>query len=209
MATLGALKAAIASDLGRDDLAAQTAGKIADAIACYENERFWFNVSRNFTLTTVPGQAAYASADGTAVADFIRIDAVFLPRNQSIYPLDRFEPVDFEIVAGGMAGSGRPTAFATIDDTLRLWPTPLLALSLRLHAHHRLPALAGDDDGNAWTTDAEHLVRTHAKMLLYLDVLDDAEAATRMQAQLPGLLANLRQQTSARMATGMIEPAGW
>lgn len=47
MGTLAQLKANIASDLSRDDLASQTAGKIADAVAAYQNERFWFNVSRN------------------------------------------------------------------------------------------------------------------------------------------------------------------
>lgn len=209
MGTLAQLKANIASDLSRDDLASQTAGKIADAIDAYANERFWFNVSRNFTFATVAGLAAYGAADLSVIPDLVRIDAMFLPRSQSIYPLDRYEPADFEVIAGGMSGGGRPTAFTYVDRTIRLWPTPTAVYTLRLHGHFRLPALAGDADSNAWTTEAEHLIRTHAKMLLYLDVLEDMDAAARMQAQLPGLLASLRSETSARSSTGAIQSSGW
>lgn len=209
MGTLAQLKANIASDLSRDDLASQTAGKIADAIDANANERFWFNVSRNFTFATVAGQAAYGAADLPAIPNFIRIDAIFLPRAQSIYPLDRYEPGDFEVIAGGMSGSGRPIAFTSIDQTIRLWPVPTAVYTLRIHAHFKLPALTGDTDGNAWTSEAEHLIRTHAKMLLYLDVLEDMDGATRMQAQLPGLLASLRNEASARSSTGVIQGSGW
>lgn len=209
MGTLAQLKANIASDLSRDDLASQTAGKIADAVAAYQNERFWFNVSRNFTFATLAGQVAYGAADLAVIPDLIRIDAMFLPRSQSIYPLDRYEPADFEVIAGGMSGGGRPTAFTCIDQQIRLWPTPTAVYTLRLHGHFRLPAPAGDADGNAWTTEAEHLIRTHAKMLLYLEVLEDIDGATRMQAQLPGLLASLRNESSARSSTGVIQGSGW
>jgi len=209
MGTLAQLKANIASDLSRDDLASQTAAKISDAIGVYATERFWFNVSRSFTFNTVIGQVAYGAADLATIPDFIRIDAMFLPRAQSIYPLDRYEPADFEVIAGGMAGGGRPTCFTYIDNTIRLWPTPTAIYTLRVHAHYALPELANDASSNAWTTEAEHLIRTHAKMLLYLDVLEDTEGATRMQAQVPGLLADLRQATSARSSTGVIAGSGW
>jgi hypothetical protein len=209
MPTLAQLKARIANDLTRDDLTDQIANVIPDAIAAYANERFWFNVSRNFTFATVAGQAAYGAADLATIADFIRIDAIFLPQNQSIYPLDRFEPADFEVIAGGMSGGGRPTAFTYIDQQIRLWPTPTAIYPLRVHAHYRLPALSTDGDSNAWVTDAERLIRTHARMLLYLNVLEDIDGATRMQAQIPGLLADLRQETSARMSNGTIQGSGW
>jgi hypothetical protein len=76
---------------------------------------------------------------------------------------------------------------------------------MRLYAHYRLPALT-DDGTNAWTDDAEELIRTHAKQLLYLDPLEDDQGATRMGVKLPDLLAALRAETSSRMGTGRIRP---
>jgi len=203
MGTLAQLKARIASDLTRDDLTSQIANVVADTIKFYGRERFWFNQTRNLVLTTVTGQAAYGAADLAIIPSIVRIDALYLPQNQSIFPLDRYEPDDFEVIAGGMTGGGKPVAFTYVDQTIRLWPTPGSVYGLRLHAFARLPD-AADGDSNAWTDDAEELVRSHAKMLLYIDVLEDDQNAQRMAAKIPVLLDGLRSETSARMATGRI-----
>ena len=203
MGTLAQLKARIASDLTRDDLTSQIANVVADTIKFYGRERFWFNQTRNLVFNTVIGQTAYGAADLAIIPNIVRIDALYLPRNQSITPLDRYEPDDFEVVAGGMSGSGKPTAFTYVDQTIRLWPTPGSVTTLRLHAFYKLPD-AADGDSNAWTDDAEELVRSHAKMLLYMDVLEDDQNAQRMAAKIPVLLDGLRSETSARMATGRI-----
>jgi hypothetical protein len=71
-------------------------------------------------------------------------------------------------------------------------------------AFYKLPD-AADGDTNAWTDDAEELVRSHAKMLLYMDVLEDDQNAQRMGTKIPVLLDALRSATSARMATGRLK----
>ncbi|WP_315831118.1 hypothetical protein [Bradyrhizobium prioriisuperbiae] len=204
MGTLLELKTRIATDLTRDDLTSQIASAVTDAIAFYARERFWFNSSRNLTFTTVPGQIAYGAADLAGIPTLLRIDAMFLPQNQSILPLDRYEPVDFELLNNATTGGGRPTAFTYVDQAIRLWPTPNAAFVMRLHAHLRLPA-AADGDTNAWTDDAEELIRSHAKLLLYLDLLEDDQGATRMQSKIPLLLNALRAETSARLSAGVIK----
>lgn len=204
MGTLLELKTRIATDLTRDDLTSQIASAVSDAIKFYARERFWFNSSRNLTFTTVPGQIAYGAADLAAIPALLRIDAMFLPQNQSILPLDRYEPVDFELLNNATTGGGRPTAFTYVDQTIRLWPTPNAAFVMRLHAHLRLPT-ATDADTNAWTDDAEELIRSHAKLLLYLDLLEDDQGAARMQSKIPLLLNALRAETSARVSTGIIQ----
>ena len=204
MGTLLDLKTRIATDLTRDDLTSQIASAVSDAIKFYARERFWFNSSRNLTFTTVPGQIAYGAADLAAIPTLLRIDAMFLPQNQSILPLDRYEPVDFELLNNATTGGGRPTAFTYVDQTIRLWPTPNAAFAMRLHAHLRLPA-ATDADTNAWTDDAEELIRSHAKLLLYLDLLEDDQGASRMQSKIPLLLNALRAETSARLSAGVIK----
>ena len=150
------------------------------------------------------GQQAYGAADLATIPNIIRIDALFLPQNQSIYPLDRTEPDDFEVISGGMTGGGKPTAYTYIDNTILLWPNPTAVYTMRLHAFYKLPD-AADGDTNAWTDDAEELVRSHAKMLLYMDVLEDDQNAQRMGTKIPVLLDALRSETSARMATGRIK----
>jgi hypothetical protein len=204
MGTLAQLQARIATDLTRDDLTSQIESAVSDAVKFYERERFWFNTTRSLTFVAVPGQIAYGSAELAAIANLVRIDALFVSQNQSTLPLDRYEPADFEMLNNASAAGGKPTAFTYIDQAIRLWPTPDDVFTLRLHAHVRLPEL-DDGDTNAWTNDAEELIRSHAKMLLYMDLLEDDAGAARMQAKIPFLLGALRAETSARLSRGVIQ----
>jgi hypothetical protein len=64
--------------------------------------------------------------------------------------------------------------------------------------------LSADGDTNAWCNEAEQLIRCHAKLLLYANVLEDNDGAQRgcrreIQAfKDPGSIT----KTSARTATG-------
>lgn len=206
--TLQDLQNRIAQDLTRDDLTGDyltspIANAVKDTIKFYARERFWFNQTRLQTFNTVIGQVTYTTADLSIIPNIIKIDALFLPQNQSIYPLDRYEPPDFEVISGGMTGGGKPTAYTYSDQTILLWPSPFAVYNMRLHCFYKL-AYPNPSDTNAWTDDAEELVRAHAKQLLYMDVLEDDQGAQRMGAKIPVLLAALRAETSARMTTGRI-----
>jgi hypothetical protein len=206
--TLQDLHNRIASDLARDDLTGDyltspIANAVGDTIRFYARERFWFNQTRTLSFNTVIGQQAYTAADLVIIPGIIRIDALYLPQNQSIYPLIRYEPDDFEVIASGMTGAGRPTGYTYSDQSILLWPIPNAVYAMRLHCFYKLP-YPNLADSNAWTDDAEELVRAHAKMLLYMDVLEDDANAQRMATKIPVLLAGLRSETSARMATGVI-----
>ena len=88
-----------------------------------------------------------------------------------------------------------------------LWPTPVAGFTIRPHMHFRLAPLAQDNDANAWTNEAELLIRAQAKLTLYSNVLEDDEGAQRMQAQIPAYKSKLDYETSARSATGRIRGA--
>jgi len=210
MTTLADIQARIASDLTRNDLTSQIANAVSDAINHYQRYRFWFNVTRLQTFATVPGQQAYAAADLAIIPSIIRVDALFILQSgtTTTYPLDRFEPADFEVIAITMGG-GKPTAFTYVDEEILLWPTPADTYTMRLHCHYKLAPLVNPTDSNAWVTDAEELIRSHAKLLLYTDVLDDEEGAGRMQAKIPALVDALKYETSARRSNGQIEGTGW
>lgn len=203
MGTLADLKSRIALELARTDLSAQIANAVNDAIKYYGRERFWFNQSRNITFVTVNGQQAYGATEQALIPNLIKIDGIFFSDEK--YPLDRYSATDFEMLTGGSTANGRPYAFTYTDNQIFLYPTPNAAYTLRLYAHYRLPVLA-DGDTNAWTDDAEELIRTHAKQILYLDALEDDQGAARMSVKIPELLAVLRAETSSRMGTGRIRP---
>lgn len=203
MGTLADLKSRIALELARTDLSVQIANAVNDAIRFYGRERFWFNQSRNITFGTINGQQAYGVSDQALIPSLIKIDDIFFSDEK--YPLDRYSATDFEMLTGGSTANGRPCAYTYTDNQIFLYPTPNAVYTLRLYAHYRLPVLA-DGDANAWTDDAEELIRTHAKQVLYLDSLEDDQGAARMGVKIPELLAVLRAETSARMGTGRIRP---
>src|SRR5947207_12862323 len=97
--TLQDLKNRIAADLSRDDLPSQIANAVGDTIRFYARERFWFNQTKNQTFNTAAAKSTYTAADLITIPNIIRIDALYLPQNQSIYPLNRSEPDAFELIA--------------------------------------------------------------------------------------------------------------
>ncbi|MGJ5074571.1 hypothetical protein [Bradyrhizobium oligotrophicum] len=204
MATYLDLQNAIASDLTRSDLGSQIQGAIQDAVKQYERQRFWFNTTRSLTFRTVPGQGTYTGADLAQIPDVIRIDRLFLRWGTSIYPLDWYEPDEFEFLTALNVSNGRPTIYTYVDRQIIMYPEPVQAWGIRPHMHYRLPPLVNPTDANAWTNEAENLIRAQAKLILYMNVLEDADGAARMQAQIPGLKAGLDYETSARSATGRI-----
>lgn len=204
MGTLLDLKTRIASDLSRDDLTSQIGNAVSDAIKFYERQRFWFNTTRNLTFNTVAGQTAYGTAALSQIPNLVKIDALYLTQGSSIFALDWYEANDFEILENGSTGAGKPDAFTYVDQEIRLWPRPNAIYSMRIHALYRLPALT-DGATNAWTDAAEELIRSHAKMLLFMDLMGDDEGAARMQAKIPFLLDALRSESSMRSASGKIQ----
>jgi hypothetical protein len=204
MGTFLDLQNNIASDLTRSDLTSQIKSAIGDAVKFYETERFFFNVTRSITFPTVAAQSAYGAADLAQIPNIIRVDNLWLHDGTSIFPLDRYEPDEFEWLQGGGTGPGKPAAFTYIDKQILLWPVPIAVYTMRPHMHYRLAPLAADTDTNAWCNEAEQLIRAHAKLLLYTNVLEDDEGAQRMQAQLPVYVSKLRYETSARVTTGRI-----
>lgn len=196
----------IASDLSRSDIGAQIQSAIADAIKQYERQRFWFNTTRSLTFQTVAGQDTYTGADLAQIPNIIRIDKLYLKWGVTTYPLDWYEPDEFEFLTGLNTTPGKPTIYTYTDNQIIMWPKPVMAYVVRPHMHYRFSPLVNPADSNGWTNEAENLIRAQAKLILFLNVLEDTDGVQRMQAQIPGLKAGLDYETSARSATGRIRP---
>lgn len=204
MGTYLDLQNAIASDLTRTDLTSQIKSAILDAVRHYETSRFYFNVTRSLTFSTVIGKAAYGAVDLAQIPYIISLDALFLIDGGRPYELEKYEADEFEWMQSATTGNGRPCAYTYIDSNILLWPTPVAVYTMLPHMHYKLTELSADTDTNAWTNDAEQLIRCHAKMLLYANVLEDNDGMQRMMAQVQSHKDPLDYKTSARMATGRI-----
>jgi|SRR5581483_2822541 len=199
----------IASDLSRTDLTSQIKSAIGDAIEQYSNSRFYFNVTRSFTFNTVVGQRAYGASDLAQIPNIIGIDTMFLFDGGRPLELDKYEADEFEWLQSTSTGNGRPCAYTYIDSQILVWPLPNAIYPIRPHMHYVLDPLVNDTDTNAWTNDAEKLIRCHAKLLLYTNVLEDTDGMQRMSVQIQSYMDSLTYQTSARMATGRIRPTSF
>lgn len=199
----------IASDLSRTDLTSQIKSAIGDAIEQYANSRFYFNVTRSLTFNTVIGQRAYGASDLPQIPNIIGIDTMFLFDAGRPLELDKYEADEFEWLQSTSTGNGRPCAYTYIDSQILVWPLPVAIYPIRPHMHYLLDTLVNDTDTNAWTNDAEKLIRCHAKLLLYTNVLEDTDGMQRMSVQIQSYKDSLDYQTSARMATGKIRPTSF
>lgn len=207
MGTFLDLRTSIANDLSRTDLDTQTKSAVVDAIKAYEPERFWFNQTRSPAIAgfpTVAGRNTYNSSDNGAIPNVIEFDRMFMADATSQWALCKQEAGDFQWLLGINTANGRPTDYCHSEGTLIFWPTPAAVYSVRPQMHYRLPMLSADADSTAWCNEAENLIRAHAKMILYANVLEDDQGAARMQAQVPYLLGKLFEETTSRMATGRI-----
>lgn len=204
MASFLDLRTNIANDLTRTDLDAQTKSAVTDAIRFYEADRFWFNQTRSLTFPTVASRNAYTAADFAQLPNVIEFDRLFIQDGTTLYGLTKQEYDRFEWFLGFNSANGRPTDYCYIDGQLLLWPTPAAVYTMRPHMHYRLPMLSADTDSTAWCNEAENLIRAHAKMILYANVIEDDTGAARMQAQIPALKAKLDEETTSRLSTGRI-----
>lgn len=212
MSTFLIMQSRIADDLVRDDLGNQIKNAINDAIELQEGERYKFNEKR-YTLLTVAGQEYYDLDDGTlltsaggAVATgeiLLEVDDIFVTINNSTYPLvprtqqhvNEWQSTTYQ---------GQPADYTIYGQQLRVWPVPDAEYTLNLMGLGRLGSnpLTADADTNAWMTDGAAIIRAQAKMLLYRDVLRDAEGYGLAQGQLVEAQAAAKRKMAAQAFTG-------
>lgn len=194
----------IASDLTRSDLSSQSISAVQDAINFYEADRFWFNQTRSQTFQTVPGQQIYTTTDFSYLPNVIEFDTIFFNDAVTQWQLNKLEDDEFQWLQFYNTSPGRSTDFTYSDGTLMFWPIPLTAYTVRPIMHFRFPMLTNPADSTPWCNEAERLIRAHAKMILFANVMEDDAGAQRMQQQIPALKAKLDEETTSRLATGMI-----
>lgn len=200
MGTLGDLKARVTAETLCDDNDAVSRA-VASAIRFYRGHRFWFNEGA-LTVTLEAGTAAYALPSTWLSPVLVTVDDGDDERQVSPWPYD-----EHRLVAGGPAVStGLPYRYALFGEEIHYWPTPDRAGTSTLYAGRDLAPLAGDAESNAWTTEAEALIRQRARWAVFHDWLRDYDEADRAAAAEQRELANLRRETALRDPVRRVRP---
>jgi hypothetical protein len=184
------------------DISADIAAAVQSAVKHYEREEFYFNTKTN-TFSTVADQEYYSSSDLADIATLINIRSMTATISGVKLPV---KPLDFGKIDHAQNGEvkAHPEYFAYYKRNLRFYPIPDAVYTITLAYHYRLTALSEDADSNAWTTDAEELIRARASYDLYRRVTQDHERAAFAKADEADALSALRRETAKRRSNNIL-----
>lgn len=203
--TLGDLVAEIMDDLDRPDLEPQIRRGIAAAVRHFQPERFAFN-ERILTFQTIPGADVYGQGDAPAIPGLYAIGSAVLVDGDQVSDLNRVAETWVES-ADQPASQSQPVAYSYFDSTLRLWPVPSDAWTIRLSAHIKLDIPTGDladATSSPWFDEARDMISARAKWHLALHVLKDSGLAAAMQVAFTEAFGTLRARANGIASTGQI-----
>lgn len=219
MATLATLRTRIADDLARADLTSQISAAIDDAIQFYGmSERFWMGENVQ-TFSTVAGQEWYTDAEtGSLLSVMGEDDSVTVTVSGYPYPLRKVTYETMEALSTAGTTRGIPAYYCFYRQRMRFYPAPdavrTITLSfVRFSYGPTVSNTAWRDAGfgpvfdtaeGFWTTEAEELIRLHAKIDLLENVIRDFTEADRLKPRLQMVLTMLRGVANKRNGSGQI-----
>jgi hypothetical protein len=195
MATYLETQNRIANELNRSGLTAEIKLAILSAVEYYKRRRWPWN-EYSTTLTCVIGTEYVALP-----TDFVELDKLQVTvggQKRPLFQRDYSQIVDWR----ANSSNGEPTDFALWQNRIELFRVPNDTYTLTIHYIRSLAVLNADADENAWLTDAEELIRLHAKKDLYANKIRDTRSAQDMQALEDSALLRMESWHQRRTATG-------
>lgn len=222
--TYGALQARVAYEVLGSPTTSDVQAAIQDAIAEYERESFFFNDMRTFgdvtgsasNLQTVDGKEFYSYQDLPTLINMPHLRKIMVLAFNNRYPLNERTQQWIDDQSLSISWMGLPTDFCWQAGALRLYPIPNGGYPLILDGTIRFAPLASPDDANPWVNEAEWLIRSEAKRLLFKNIIRDSEQAAQMELEIfgdprtgrQGALTQLRRETTRRAGgAGKIRPS--
>lgn len=222
--TYGDMQARIADEVLGSPTATNIKNAIRDAILEYERESFWFNNMRTFgavtgsasDLQTVNGKEFYSSDDLFVLTAMPHISKILVLAFNNRYPLIERTYQWIDDTSMSVSWQGLPTDWCWQAGSLRLYPVPNGGYPLIIDGTIRFQPLFNDDDFNCWTNEAEKLIRTEAKRLLFREITRDPDQVAAMELELmgdprtgrQGALGMLRRETMRRAGgPGKLRPS--
>lgn len=202
MTTLTTMKSRIAREVRRSDLTTQIAEAISSAIGSYQDQRWYFNESRDLTFSTVADQEFYSSTDDADIGLIKKIDYVKIYYDDNPQELDVKTSEHMEWLSQNGTQTGEPRNYCYYNRKIRLYPIPSEVYTVRVAGVIKLAEPATDGEANnAWMIDGERLIRSRAKYELALHVLRDKRLAEEMGSAVQEAEAQLRRDTIQQTAT--------
>lgn len=196
--TLGDLKARIADELARADLASQIALAITDAINEASTHRFWFMEVRGLSIPVAAGTANYTSDDIAALIEIDRLALIVDGQRRTLRPMNDDE---LDRLNDGTPPQGEPYAYSRYGDQLSLYPMPRRSYTVKIDGLWNGGPLELDENSNFWTTHGERYIRALAKRDVSANLMHDMDAAIGYDKLAQRYREELQQQTHARTAT--------
>lgn len=188
-------------ELRRDNLTTEIKEAIVDSIRYYENERFSFNETSSVVITTA--NDPYLSS---LPAGLLSVDRAELDQGGSRYPLSQ-QSYEWMTSTDNGNSTGPPYDYALYQGGMRLYPVPDQAYSVHLSYQVQLTevsASATSTATNAWMTDAEPLIRSHAKGLVFLHRLRNPNDAKYMEYMAEKEYNRLKSKDAGKVARGAV-----
>lgn len=202
MTTYATMRDRILDEMVNESLtAAQVNNAIQSAIVHYQPRRFYFNENRGETFSTVVSQEFYSTAANANIPNLSFIDKLTITVNGSRYHLEPQPWEWIDKVSVMSTTNGQPTDYCYYSQQIRLYPIPDAVYTVRISGLVRLAALSADGDSNAWTTDAEALIRGRAKWDLGTNVVWAPEIAGAGEAVEMAALRALNAETNRRLGS--------
>lgn len=202
--TFGAIKARIADELVRPDLASQIALAVTDAIGEAAINRFWFNEVRGLTFPMVAGQMFYSATALADLAYLSKIDALWIIAQGQRRNLALANAKDVDCwLEGQTTLTGEPFAYARQANGLMFWMPPNLNYPVYIDGVTRFAPLVSDTDTNPWLEEGERYVRALAKANVLENVVRDFEEADRQWFLAEREKTTLRTESGNRLATNL------
>jgi hypothetical protein len=202
MATYLEMQTRIAGEINRTNLTAEIKKAILSAVNYYEKRRWWWNeFVASFSTVAYMESVSLPSTATTGLAELLRLD---ITQGSSRYQLQHIEQDEYhDRQLNDMTGI--PTAYTIWQDNIFLSPTPNAVYTGIASYIGTLATLNLDADTNAWTTEAEELIRLHAKKDLYANKIHDMAMAKDMQALEDSVLYRLESLNTRRTTTGRLK----
>jgi len=202
MATIDQLTTSIIDDLAKDGeegVTAAASNAIGLAILHYETLPWWFLETIN-TEVTANGTEYY-----DVPSDFGTTEVtISITVSNNTYPLIKrnFQTIEDWFVKSSVF-TGYSTDYAIYQQQFRLFPVPNGAYPLTI-AYYKALGAPSSGNSNAWTTDAELLIRSRAEWQMNSLRYHDLEAATVAKQMETVAFGELDRKNRLRMTSGSL-----
>lgn len=204
MATLGTMRARIARELQVDatTYAVDIDAAIFSAIEFYNDSDYWF-LEATPSVVTLSLTSDY-SLD-TLLPGRSQIRNIELQYNQSSEDMLYRTPGEFASLESNFTGD--PLYWTLFADTLKVEPTPSRTFTAIVWYTLRRSMTASASSSSVWTTEAEEIIRLHAKVDLLTNRIKDFTDAMQMEGRLQNVLKKFDEKTVIRRGSRRLKPS--